>query len=207
MPGRPAAQAVLHEMMAAAHSRVRRFYERKDERVRGNSPLYDPSDRSTEHDPGTAGGRPSRRASLRDDPAHPGVIHDRLAQSRRLAPRLPAAALSLLLLYYYVRSVSPAGRARTAGPRAYADAGRDRVVASVFELLAAASYVVYFFCPLPVPLPRTFPWPWPVSILVAVLIGIPACALMVEKTSPNVNGSEDEEFLTRLTAEQAIEYL
>jgi methanethiol S-methyltransferase len=85
---------------------------------------------------------------------------------------------SLLFLYYYVRSVSPAGRAQVVGPRAYADAGRDRIIASVFELIAAAGYVVYFFYPLPVPLPGTFPWPWPVSVVIAVLIAVPAGGLM-----------------------------
>lgn len=86
---------------------------------------------------------------------------------------------SLLFLYYYVRSVSPAGRARIIGPRAYADAGRDRIIAGAFEGLTAVGYGIYFFYPLPVPLPRTFPWPWPVSILIALLITLPACALMI----------------------------
>ena len=86
---------------------------------------------------------------------------------------------SLLFLYYYVRSVSPAGRALVIGPRAYADAGRDRIIASVFELMAAAGYVVYAFCPLPIPLPRAFPWPWPVSIVIAAFIGASAGTLMV----------------------------
>lgn len=86
---------------------------------------------------------------------------------------------SLLLLYFYVRSVSPAGCALVVGPRAFADVGRERIIAGVFESIAAAGYVVYFFYPLPAPLPRTFPWPWPVSILIAVLIAVPAGALMV----------------------------
>ena len=85
---------------------------------------------------------------------------------------------SLLFLYYYVRSVSPAGRALVIGPRAYADAGRDRIIASVFELTAAAGYVVYFFYPLPAPLTRAFPWPWLVSVVIAALIAVPAGALM-----------------------------
>ncbi len=86
---------------------------------------------------------------------------------------------SSLFLYFYVRSASPAGRARVIGPRAYADAGRDRSIAGILECFAAAGYVLYFFYPLPAPLPRTFPWPWPISILIAVLIAIPAGALMI----------------------------
>lgn len=85
---------------------------------------------------------------------------------------------SLLLLYFYVRSASPAGRARVIGPRAYEMAGRDRIIAGILEGIATAGYVLYFFYPLPAPLPRTFPWPWPVSILIAVLIAAPAGALM-----------------------------
>lgn len=85
---------------------------------------------------------------------------------------------ALLFLYYYVRSASPAGRARVIGPRAYAAAGRDRIIAGIFEGVASAGYAVYFFYPLPTPLPRTFPWPWPVSLLIAVLIAVPAGSLM-----------------------------
>ncbi len=85
---------------------------------------------------------------------------------------------SLLFLYFYVRSASPAGRARVIGPRAYQLASRDRVIAGIFEGIAAAGYVVYFFHPLPPPLPRAFPWPWPVSVLIAILIAVPAGILM-----------------------------
>ena len=42
-PERPTTLTVLHEMMIAEHGRVRRFYEGKDERVLGNTPLYDPA--------------------------------------------------------------------------------------------------------------------------------------------------------------------
>ena len=40
---RPTTLTVLHERMIAEHGRVRRFYEGKDERVLGNTPLYDPA--------------------------------------------------------------------------------------------------------------------------------------------------------------------
>ena len=42
-PERPAALAVLDQMAAAEHGRVRRFYTGKDEAVLGNTPLYDPA--------------------------------------------------------------------------------------------------------------------------------------------------------------------
>lgn len=86
---------------------------------------------------------------------------------------------SLFFLYFYVRSVSPAGRAFVIGPKAYEMCSRDRIVASGFELITVINYVIYFFFPLPMRLPRQFPWPWWVSILIAAAIGIPSIALMV----------------------------
>ncbi len=88
-------------------------------------------------------------------------------------------ASSMLLLYFYVRSVSPAGRDLVVGPVAYEMCARDRVIAMLFELVTTVSYVVYYFYPLPTRLPRHFPWPWWLSILIALAIGIPAVALMV----------------------------
>jgi methanethiol S-methyltransferase len=85
---------------------------------------------------------------------------------------------SLLFLHYYVRSASSAGGAWIVGLRACADAGRDRIIAPVFELIAAAGNVAYFFYPWPAPLPKAFPWTWPVSILIAMVIGVPAGTLM-----------------------------
>jgi methanethiol S-methyltransferase len=86
---------------------------------------------------------------------------------------------SLLMLYFYVLSVSPATREKVLGPSAYRVCGRDRILAGVFETVAAAGYVVYRFYPLETPLPEAFPWPWSVSAIGAALIGIPAAALMV----------------------------
>lgn len=85
---------------------------------------------------------------------------------------------SLLFLYFYVRSVSPATLEKVLGPRAYARCGRDRIIASVFEFVIAANYVVYYFYPLPVPLPERFPWDWWVSALIALAIAVPAGLLM-----------------------------
>jgi protein-S-isoprenylcysteine O-methyltransferase Ste14 len=86
---------------------------------------------------------------------------------------------SLLFLYFYIRSVSPAGRERVVGLQAYEMCRRDRIMAIGFELVTTVNYVVYFFFPLPIRLPRQFPWPWWVSILIALAVGIPAVALMV----------------------------
>ncbi len=87
---------------------------------------------------------------------------------------------SMLLLYFYVRSVSPAGRELVVGSRAYEMCARDRVIAMFFELVTTVGYVVYYFYPLALRLPRHFPWSWGISILIALAIGIPAVALMVK---------------------------
>jgi protein-S-isoprenylcysteine O-methyltransferase Ste14 len=89
-------------------------------------------------------------------------------------------ASSMLLLYFYIRSVSPAGRDLVVGSGAYEMCARDRVIAMFFELMTTVSYVVYYFYPLPLRLPRHFPWLWGISILIALAIGIPAVALMVK---------------------------
>jgi protein-S-isoprenylcysteine O-methyltransferase Ste14 len=85
---------------------------------------------------------------------------------------------SLIFLYYYVLSVSPATREKVLGLDAYSSCGRDRIVAGVFETIAAINYVIYRFYPLETPLPETFPWPWSISAAAAALIGIPATTLM-----------------------------
>jgi protein-S-isoprenylcysteine O-methyltransferase Ste14 len=85
---------------------------------------------------------------------------------------------SLLFLYYYVLSVSPAALEKLIGPDAYARCGRYRVIAVTFELITVGCYVVYWFYPLPVPLPERFPWPYYVSAILAVAILLPALTLM-----------------------------
>jgi len=85
---------------------------------------------------------------------------------------------SLLFLYYYVLSVSPATREKMLGPNAYVRCGQDRAIAIVFEMITVVNYVVYFFYPLSTPLPEKFPWVWWISIVIAVIIGVPSIWLM-----------------------------
>ena len=82
-------------------------------------------------------------------------------------------ASALLMLYFYVKSVSPAALEKKIGEAAYAKCTRYRLIASAFELVAFTNYIIYFFYPLPVPLPQTFPWDWWVSIIIAIVIAIP----------------------------------
>jgi protein-S-isoprenylcysteine O-methyltransferase Ste14 len=86
---------------------------------------------------------------------------------------------SILLLYFYVRSASPAGREMVIGPRAYQLCFYDRLIASALEFVITANYILYFFFPLSVPLPDKFPWAWWISVIIAVIIGVPAMALLV----------------------------
>jgi len=86
---------------------------------------------------------------------------------------------SLMFLYYYVLSVSPATRAKVLGPAAYARCARDRIVAGVYMGITVINYIVYIFFPLATMLPEKFPWPWWVSALLAAVIGIPSIILMM----------------------------
>ena len=86
---------------------------------------------------------------------------------------------SLLFLYFYVRSVSPAGQEMVIGRRAWPRCFRYRLVSGAFEFVIMANYILYVFYPLPPPLPERYPWSWGISIVMALVIGIPATALMV----------------------------
>ena len=85
---------------------------------------------------------------------------------------------TLLFLYLYVRSVSPARLEQKIGERAWRRCMWLRITAGFFEFLIMANYVLYLFYPLPLGLPERFPWPWWVSIIIAVAIGIPSIWLM-----------------------------
>lgn len=80
---------------------------------------------------------------------------------------------ALLLLYFYVKSVGPAALEKRIGGAAYAKCTQYRIIASIFEIIAAANYIVYFFYPLPLRLPQTFSWGWWISIVISIVIAIP----------------------------------
>lgn len=86
---------------------------------------------------------------------------------------------SLLFLYFYVRSVSPAGREKLIGLRAYQLCFYDRLVAGIFEGVITVNFILFHFFPLPTPLPEKFPWSWWISLIIAAVIGIPATILMI----------------------------
>jgi methanethiol S-methyltransferase len=86
---------------------------------------------------------------------------------------------SILLLYFYVLSARPAAQEKVIGPRAYQRCYYHRLIASAFEVVITANYILYYFFPLPTPLPNMFPWSWWVSIVIALVVGIPATTLMM----------------------------
>jgi protein-S-isoprenylcysteine O-methyltransferase Ste14 len=83
------------------------------------------------------------------------------------------------LLYFYVLSARPAAQEKVIGPRAYQRCFYYRLIASGFELVITANYILYYFFPLTTPLHDRFPWPWWISLVIAALIGTPATILML----------------------------
>ena len=86
---------------------------------------------------------------------------------------------ALLFLYFYVKSVGPAALEKKIGEVAYIKCKRYRLIASGFEFIALANYIIYFFYPLPVSLSRTFSWDYWISAVIALAIGIPGTYLML----------------------------
>jgi protein-S-isoprenylcysteine O-methyltransferase Ste14 len=85
---------------------------------------------------------------------------------------------TVLFLFFYVRSVSPAGREMLTGEQAYRSCFHDRLVAGALEAVITVNFILYSFFPLETPLPEIFPWAWWVSLVIALAIGIPASILM-----------------------------
>ena len=86
---------------------------------------------------------------------------------------------SFLFTLFYVKSVSPAALEKRVGPSAYQKCSTYRLIASLFMMVVAVNYVLYYWLPLPLPLPNTFPWPWWVSAAIAAGIAFPSLYLMV----------------------------
>lgn len=85
---------------------------------------------------------------------------------------------TILFLYFYVKSASPAQLEKKIGEAAYRKCMRYRLIASAFETVTVINYIVYFFYPLPIGLPLVLPIPWLDSVLIAIVILIPSLYLM-----------------------------
>ena len=86
---------------------------------------------------------------------------------------------TILFLYFYVKSVSPAQLEKKIGETAYPKCKTYRLIAVGFEGITVINYVIYFFYPLPLGLPLVFPWDRIVSNLVGIIILMPSVYLMV----------------------------
>jgi protein-S-isoprenylcysteine O-methyltransferase Ste14 len=86
---------------------------------------------------------------------------------------------TILMFYFYMLSAKPAQLEKKIGDVAYQKCGRYRIIASIFELIVIANYVIYSYYPLPVTIPRTFPWSYGISIFAAVIIGVPSAYVMI----------------------------
>lgn len=86
---------------------------------------------------------------------------------------------TVLVPYFYIKSVQPVALERKIGPAAWKRCARYRLVSIVFMTITVINYIIYYFYPLPLPLPQRFPWPWPVSVAIGVLILIPAFYLLI----------------------------
>jgi protein-S-isoprenylcysteine O-methyltransferase Ste14 len=86
---------------------------------------------------------------------------------------------SFLFTIFYVKSVGPAALEKRIGDSAYNKCATYRMISSIFMMVAAINYVLYYWLPLPVPFPDTFPWSYWVSVVIAVVIAIPSLYLML----------------------------
>ena len=86
---------------------------------------------------------------------------------------------SILMFYFYMLSARPAQLEKKIGDVAYKKCGRYRIIASIFEMIVIANYVIYSYYPLPISIPQTFPWPYWISILAAAIIGVPSAYVMI----------------------------
>lgn len=86
---------------------------------------------------------------------------------------------TVLFLYFYVKSVSPAQLEKKIGESAYPKCKMYRLISGGFEGITVINYVIYFFYPLSIGFPLVFPWTWMISIFLGILILIPSVYLMV----------------------------
>lgn len=85
---------------------------------------------------------------------------------------------TLLFTYFYSRSVCPAGRSMVSGDIAYQKCFHERLISFFFEGLIILNFVLFHFYPIGNPFSSIYPWPWWISVILALMIGVPASALM-----------------------------
>lgn len=91
---------------------------------------------------------------------------------------LVLALVTVLFLYFYVKSVSPVQLEQEIGEEAWQKCKKYRVLSGALEFVTIVNYAIYFFFPLPIRLPLILPWPYWVSVLLAIVILVLGLALM-----------------------------
>lgn len=87
---------------------------------------------------------------------------------------------TILMAFFYIKSVGPAKLEQKIGEKAYARCGNYRIIASFFELITAVNYILYFFFPLPIHIPQFFIWDYWISIILSFVILIPCLYIMLK---------------------------
>jgi len=87
---------------------------------------------------------------------------------------------TLLMAFFYVKSVGPAKLEIKIGKIAYKKCGNYRIIASVFEIIAIINYIIYFFFPLPIPIPQFFIWDYWILVILSIVILIPCLYIMLK---------------------------
>ena len=87
---------------------------------------------------------------------------------------------TVFMAFFYIKSVEPAKLEKKIGEKAYKRCGNYRIIASVFEIITAVNYILYFFYPLPINIPRFFIWDYWISIVLCFIILIPCMYIMLK---------------------------
>jgi methanethiol S-methyltransferase len=87
---------------------------------------------------------------------------------------------TILFLYFYVLSVSPAFYETEIGKKAYKRCGIYRTISMIFMFITCINYVIYYFYPLSISLSRRlFVNHW-ISVIIGIVILIPSATLMIK---------------------------
>ena len=87
---------------------------------------------------------------------------------------------TILMAFFYIKSVGPAKLEKRIGESAYKRCGKYRIIASIFELITIVNFIVYFFFPLPIPIPQFFIWDYWISVILSIAILIPCLYIMLK---------------------------
>lgn len=120
---------------------------------------------------------------------------------------------SVLMLLFYLKSVSPAALTAKIGETAYRKCYYYRLIASFFEFIVIVTYLGYFIFPVEAfGLPQFFPWEWGLSIIIGIVILIPSGWLMIrglldagkEAMAPQVDQKLYQGIYTKVRHPQAL---